>query len=108
MNSKFFHSIMSATRRVNDIISIKVDRVQVEGVLGVRGVIFDHFQNHFKFVMHNRPGVEELSFNSISEEGGVLFTSPFSEEDIKNAVWECDSFKSPRPDGINLCFYKDF
>lgn len=31
-NSKFFHSIMSASMRVNVIISIKVDGVQVEGV----------------------------------------------------------------------------
>jgi len=58
--------------------------------------------------MHNRPSVEDLSFNSISEEGGVLLTSPFSEEEIKNAVWECDSFKSLKPDEINLGFYKDF
>jgi hypothetical protein len=60
---------MSARKRANTIISIKVDGVQVEGVAGVRGGVFDHFQNHFKFIVHNRPGVEDLSFDSISEEG---------------------------------------
>ena len=32
----------------------------------------------------------------------------FSEDEIKQTVWNCDSFKSPSPDGINLGFIKDF
>lgn len=103
-NSKFFHSIMFARRRVNAIISIKVNWEQVEGFPSVRGAIFYHFQNHFKSIMHSRPVVEDLSFNSISEEGGMLLTTHFSEEEIKNAMTDCDSFKSPGPDDINLGF----
>jgi len=33
---------------------------------------------------------------------------PFTETEVKNAVWDCDSFKSPSPDGVNLGFIKDF
>jgi len=29
-------------------------------------------------------------------------------QEIKEAGWDCDSFKSPRPDGVNLGFIKDF
>jgi hypothetical protein len=35
-------------------------------------------------------------------------TKPFSEAEVKAAIWDCDSFKSPGPDGINFGFYKDF
>jgi hypothetical protein len=40
------------------------------------------------------------------ERGGL--TKPFSEAEVKAAVWDCDSYKSPGPDGINFGFYKDF
>ncbi|CAJ2647905.1 unnamed protein product [Trifolium pratense] len=35
-------------------------------------------------------------------------TKPFSLEEVKAAVWDCDSYKSPGPDGINFGFIKDF
>ncbi|PNX65115.1 cysteine-rich receptor-like protein kinase, partial [Trifolium pratense] len=28
--------------------------------------------------------------------------------EVKSAVWDCDSYKSPGPDGINFGFIKDF
>jgi len=31
---------------------------------------------------------------------------PFSPEEVKQAFWDCESFKSPRPDGINIGFIK--
>lgn len=31
---------------------------------------------------------------------------PFSEDEIKEAVWECDGNKSPGPDGFSLDFFK--
>ncbi|MCH85138.1 cysteine-rich receptor-like protein kinase, partial [Trifolium medium] len=35
-------------------------------------------------------------------------TKPFTVDEVKAAVWDCGSFKSPGPDGINLGFFKDF
>ncbi|GAU10186.1 hypothetical protein TSUD_420150, partial [Trifolium subterraneum] len=40
-------------------------------------------------------------------ESGSL-VKPFSEAEVKSAVWDCDSFKSPGPDGVNFGFIKDF
>jgi hypothetical protein len=39
---------------------------------------------------------------------GSSLTKPFSELEVKEAVWDCDSFKSPGPDGVNFGFFKDF
>lgn len=41
------------------------------------------------------------------EEGASLIL-PFGVDEIKEAVWDCDSFKSPGPDGIYMGFIKDF
>ncbi|GAU34874.1 hypothetical protein TSUD_19540 [Trifolium subterraneum] len=40
-------------------------------------------------------------------ESGSLI-KPFSEAEVRATVWDCDSFKSPGPDGINFGFFKDF
>lgn len=35
-----------------------------------------------------------------------MLDAPFSEEDIKNAVWSCDGSKAPGPDGFSFSFIK--
>ena len=49
-----------------------------------------------------------LQFRKLSfiERGNL--TKPFSVDEIKAAVWDCDSFKSPGRYGINLGFIKSF
>jgi len=39
---------------------------------------------------------------------GLVSLSPVSVKEVKVAIWDCDSFKSPDPDGINFDFIKDF
>jgi hypothetical protein len=55
-----------------------------------------------------RPGVENLEFNGLSVAECSSLTKPFSEAEVKAAIWDCDSFKSPGSDGINFGFFKDF
>lgn len=107
-NSKFFHSVMSRRRCHNVLCSILVDDVVVEGVQPTRNVVFTHFANHFQSVTANRPSVSNLQFSSLSVSEGVSLIKPFSVEEVTPAVWDCDSFKSPGPDGINFGFKKDF
>jgi len=52
--------------------------------------------------------VEGLNFRKLSYTQSGNLVCPFSLEEVKQDVWECDSFKSPGPDGINFGFIKDF
>ncbi|CAI8595514.1 unnamed protein product [Vicia faba] len=52
--------------------------------------------------------LENCAFKQISESHNEILTEAFSEAEVKKAVWECDSAKSPGPDGVNLGFVKDF
>jgi len=47
-------------------------------------------------------------FKSLSDTEGAALIKPFLLEEFKAAIWECDSYKCPGPDGINLGFFKDF
>ena len=107
-NTIFFNGVMSSRRRRNAIQMLQVNGVQVEGVQNVREAVLHHFSSHYKATNVVRPGVEELRFRrqSVAESGTLI--RPFSLEKVKQAIWDCDSFKSPGPDGINFAFIKQF
>jgi hypothetical protein len=81
---------------------------QVEGVHNIRNVVFNHFSTHFKSDNAERPGVEDLSFARLCNAKSGSLVWPFSMEEVKLVVWDCDNYKSPGPDGITFGFVKDF
>jgi len=107
-NSKFFHNIMSNWSRRNAIPFFLVDGVLVEGVENAQAAVFNHFSSHFKAHRVSRPSMEGLHFRSLSIREGTNLTKPFSLEEVKTAMWDCENYKSPGPDGISFRFLKDF
>ncbi|GAU43818.1 hypothetical protein TSUD_248070 [Trifolium subterraneum] len=103
------HGITLASRgRGNAISAINANGIILQGVQPIRQVVFSHFAAHFKASTVDRPGVENLHFRQLTPNEGGNLTKPFSLEEVKAAVWDCDSYKSPGPDGINFGFIKDF
>jgi len=107
-NSKFFHNIMSNRRRRNYLHLIHVDGVPVEGVQNIRTAVRNHFSSHYSALEVDRPRVEGLNFRKLSYSQAGSLVRPFTLEEVKQAIWDCDNFKSPGPDGINFGFIKDF
>jgi len=99
---------MSSRHRGNNISILDVGGIQVLGVANVRHVVFDHFSNHFKASIVVHPRALDLNFRTISYREGATLVKPFSMEELKIAVWDCDSYKCPGPDGVNFGFIKDF
>jgi len=97
---------MSSRKCRNAITFFLVNGVLVEGVDNVRGAVFSHFSSHFQGVSVNRPSMEALNFRQVTYREGLGLTKPFCVEEVKAAVWDCDSFKCPRPDGISFGFIK--
>jgi len=85
----------------------EVSGERIEGVNNVREATFNHFENHFKFVMLIRPGMKFFSFKTLNLVGGSRHMS-FTEDEVRRVIWNCDSYKTPGLDGINLGFVKDF
>jgi hypothetical protein len=107
-NSKIFHGTMSSRHRGNNISTLDVGGVQVEGVANVRHAVLNHFSNHFKAPVVVRPRALDLNFRTLSYREGAALVKPFSMEELKIAVWDCDSCKCPGPDDVNFGFIKDF
>lgn len=51
--------------------------------------------------------MDALQFPSLSHKEGISLVKPFSVEKVKVAVWECDNYKCPGPDGVTFGFIKD-
>ena len=107
-NSKFFHGTMSSRRRVNNMSILDVNDVRVEGVDDISSAVFTHFSDHFKAPEVVHPRATDLNFRTLSYREGVALVRPFSMEELKTMVWDCDSYKCPRPDGVNFGIIKDF
>lgn len=106
-NSKYFHSILSSRRRRNAICSVLVNGERIEGVHPVRQAVFHHFSQHFKAQDVERPSISNLQFQTLSVGEGGSLIKPFSEGEVKEAIWDCDSFKSLGPDGVSFGFIKE-
>ena len=61
-----------------------------------------------RFARESKPLVrlDNVRFNTISDEDNELLVGAISEEEVKNVVWSCDSSESPGPYGFNFSFIK--
>ncbi|GKV27047.1 hypothetical protein SLEP1_g36255 [Rubroshorea leprosula] len=105
-NTKFFHSCVKGRWRRNEINSIQINNKQLGGVDEIREEVASYFQGLFTEERWQRPRLDGINFNQLSQTNNESLTAVFSEEEIKNAVWDCDSTKSPGLDGFNFRFIK--
>ncbi|XP_058750847.1 uncharacterized protein LOC131623866 [Vicia villosa] len=81
-NTQFFYNSLKERYRGNTISSLE----------GVNDIM--------------EPLPEGLNLNSLNDDDCNWLERPFSEEEIKEAVWSCDGNKSAGPDGYSTEFFK--
>ncbi|XP_068477142.1 uncharacterized protein [Phaseolus vulgaris] len=52
--------------------------------------------------------LDNVEFKEISESDNRLLIEPFEEKEIEEAIWNCDSHKSPGPNGVTFSFIKKY
>ncbi|GKV14958.1 hypothetical protein SLEP1_g25756 [Rubroshorea leprosula] len=105
-NSSFFHKSIRSRQRRRELISIQVKGKQLNDVAGIKEGVAEFFEELFKEEKWTRPTLDGLSFCQISQEQSDLLVRPFSEEEIRMAVWDCGCDKAPGPDGFNFTFFR--
>lgn len=105
-NTRYFHLSIQARRRRNQPVALKVRDEWIERVDGVKVELKRHFEQLFSEADPNRPTLDGIHFPQISEQDNVMLTAPFTCEEIREAVWNCDGNKSPGPDGFSFNFFK--
>ncbi|GKU91868.1 hypothetical protein SLEP1_g5682 [Rubroshorea leprosula] len=105
-NTAFYHKCIKSRLMKNEINCIMVNGCQRVEVDDIREEIAKYFQSLFKNEEWVRPTLGGLNFNQIFESQNQMLTAQFSKEEIKAAIWDCDSSKEPGPDGFHFNFIK--
>ena len=50
--------------------------------------------------------LDNVSFKGVTREDNEMLVGTVSEAEVKAAMWNCDSSKSPRPDDFNFGYVK--
>ncbi|XP_021980533.1 uncharacterized protein LOC110876677 [Helianthus annuus] len=105
-NSSFFHHIINSNISTNRLNGLMIDGNWVTNPLSIKESLFGFFEHQFSEPMPNRPSFVCSNLASLSTEEANMLEAPFSEEEIKAAIWECDDDRAPGPDGFNFKFIK--
>ncbi|GKU99298.1 hypothetical protein SLEP1_g12166 [Rubroshorea leprosula] len=104
VNTKFFHRSIKGRWSRNEINSIRINGEQHIGVEVIKREIAKYFQELFTEEKWRRPKLDGIHFRQITKTDNEFLTTTFSKQEIKEAIWNCDPSKSPRPDGFNFKF----
>ncbi|KAJ0468992.1 putative RNA-directed DNA polymerase [Helianthus annuus] len=107
-NNSFFHGCINMRRVSNNIPGLNVDGKWIFKPSEVKKEIHSFFKRRFMEEMVDRPMLECHGISQLSSAEAEGLVSPFSEAEIKLAVFECGSDKAPGPDGFNFRFLKRF
>ena len=107
-NSKFFHRIANGRRSRKFIKSL----ISEKGVtLSNIEVISEEIVNFFGKLYSKPKGaswtIEGLDWVPISGESAVWLDIPFSEEEVRMAVFQLNKEKAPDPDGFTIAVYQE-
>ena len=107
-NTRYFHLLMNARRTKDAIRGLLIDGSWVDDPIKVKKEICSFFNNRFIEPDQCRPVLNGISFRAIGQQQNDMLVGAFLEEEIRAAVWDCGSEKSPGPDGLNCKFVKQF
>ncbi|XP_058775742.1 uncharacterized protein LOC131650016 [Vicia villosa] len=96
-----------ASKRVrNSFIGLNCVDGWMDDVGLVKEEVHSHFVRRFSKTSFWRPILEGVVFSNLSLEDSLNLEVPFSEEEVRDVLWNSDGAKSSGPDGFNMGFYK--
>nr|GEX00744.1 RNA-directed DNA polymerase, eukaryota, reverse transcriptase zinc-binding domain protein [Tanacetum cinerariifolium] len=101
-NYGFFHGMLNKKRSILNIQGVMVDGMWVDSPNKVKKEFLDHFNNQF-YKPDERKATLQMEFpKQIHSDQQRELESEVSNDEIKKAVWECGTDKSPGPDGFTF------
>ncbi|KAL9672015.1 hypothetical protein QQ045_009589 [Rhodiola kirilowii] len=107
-NTKFFHKSASWRASKNKISSILVDGNCLEEPRLIKQAAVDHFSAIFRKTATCRWDLEDMHFATLNDSQIEGLDRSIGEEEIQQALRECEGNKAPGPDGFNMHFYKKY
>ena len=108
INTKFFHNLASARNRFNKTSVIVNGNQRLEKREDIVEHITLFFKNLYSKEKWNRPFPDNLPFSDSDATEATWMERPFSEDEVKAAVFDLGSDRAPGLDGFSMAFFPDF
>ncbi|GKA30033.1 RNA-directed DNA polymerase, eukaryota [Tanacetum coccineum] len=107
-NSHFFHGMLNKRRSQMNIRGIMIDGVWIEDPYKVKSEFYNHFSSRFAKPVSQRALLNMQFPNTITLDQQMDLEREVTKEELKKAVWDCGTDKSPGPDGFTFGFFRRF
>ncbi|KAK1282851.1 hypothetical protein QJS10_CPB22g00667 [Acorus calamus] len=107
-NTRFFHKLANQRRRTNRIVAIKSRGVQLVEQQDIQQCFVTHFSSAYKARRGRRPPWEDEGLRRVPIGDAAILESPFTEAEIRRAVFSTEGDKAPGPDGFSSRFFQEF
>ncbi|XP_016178775.1 uncharacterized protein LOC107621256 [Arachis ipaensis] len=105
-NTRYFHNIALTRRRNNLIDTLVVNGRMVRNKARIKIAIKEFYKDLYHQKSSPLLGFRDGLVAKIAEEESVSLEAMPSAEEIRQAVWDCESSKAPGCDGFNMNFIK--
>ncbi|XP_072088123.1 uncharacterized protein [Arachis hypogaea] len=105
-NTRYFHNIASARRRNNRIDTLVINRRLVRNQARIKIAIREFYKELYHQEHSPRLGFRDGLVGRIDQEDFVSLETIPSVEEIREAVWDCESSKASGCDRYNMNFIK--
>jgi hypothetical protein len=109
--TRFFHLIASNKHRKQHIFRLEQEDRTIVGDKEPKRYITRYYKNLFGQPVESDISLEESRIDDIpqvTENENEILTAPFTMDEIKDAVFQMEHNKAPRPDGFPAEFYHVF
>ncbi|GKE46558.1 hypothetical protein Tco_1477816 [Tanacetum coccineum] len=107
-NSKYFHGIINKKRSQLPIQGVLVDGDWINEPTKVKNEFLNHFSNRFSKPTGPSINLGTSMFKQVSFDLNEELESNVTYDEIKRAVWDCGTNKSPGPDGFTFDFIRRY
>ncbi|GJT49390.1 RNA-directed DNA polymerase, eukaryota [Tanacetum coccineum] len=107
-NSKYFHGILNKKRSQLAIRGVLVDGNWIDGPANVKAEFFNHFSSRFSKPSDSFIHLSSQMFNCLSQDQVEDLEKNVTYDEVKRAVWDCGTNKSPGPDGFTFEFFRKY
>ncbi|GJR12796.1 RNA-directed DNA polymerase, eukaryota [Tanacetum coccineum] len=107
-NSKFFYGIINMKQSQLAIRGVLIEGDWIDKPYRVKNEFLNHFSNRFARPTGPNIVLDSNMFKQLSSEQIADLECDVTYDEIKRAVWDCGTNKSPGPDGFTFDFIRTY
>ena len=110
-NTRYFHNVANGRHRKKLIHTLHQDEGMIEGEEQLKAFITKYYKGLFGVPEEGNFALDESrtdDITQVSDDENAFLTAPFTEAEVRKAIFQMEHNKAPGPDGFPAEFYQNF